>query len=602
MSKSSRHAAVGEIPGTARLYRCRRDRRERGGSCSRVGAAWVRRPRAHPAALDSLVARSVHDERTVCRVVGAATSVVLRSALPTSRSCTDWAASRPCASHVCWPGWRRSRRRVRPTGHDFCGSRGDRSRGPALAQKMAIPLVFSRSRRVVAVAPRPFASDANRMTRTDHAPSARVRWARLRQIVGPLLAAPADAGELKSRIGGARRASMAPSDDGRLDPLLVQDDRAWWYIASRRQGPSPRSRAGSTDTRARTPASAKPSPTPSPASIETIRDGASNSITTISSLSREDPRLGTIPRPSDSRPLHERAGAAARAQTPPPRAGQRRAVHSARDAFVRGRSRPRPLAPGLSPRLAARTHSVGTMANTSVARHSRRSLAPLLPSPVVSRRDRRGLVHGLSQAFQERALPRALHRQRSGHGRRGNRQKASSASASSITRPCRIHPSKTENRNRSGDRSKAGFCLHARGRARAHARSASPPPKPGSSRNTNARCIRKSGSRSTGICVAPASAANRPARRAPTRLAHRSLAQTAPKRRHCHRRWRSLRGPRRVPHLLQLRLRVARWDLTCVDLVDPPLRRSLGHASADRQGSQRRAHSARRRSRRYRRG
>ena len=39
------------------------------------------------------------------------------------------------------------------------------------------------------------------MANDDHAPSARVRWARLRfQILGPLLAAPADDGELKARI------------------------------------------------------------------------------------------------------------------------------------------------------------------------------------------------------------------------------------------------------------------------------------------------------------------------------------------------------------------------------------------------------------------
>ena len=39
------------------------------------------------------------------------------------------------------------------------------------------------------------------MANDDHAPNARVRWARLRfQILGPLLAAPADDGELKARI------------------------------------------------------------------------------------------------------------------------------------------------------------------------------------------------------------------------------------------------------------------------------------------------------------------------------------------------------------------------------------------------------------------
>jgi putative transposase len=39
------------------------------------------------------------------------------------------------------------------------------------------------------------------MADDDHTPSARVRWARLRfQILGPLMAAPADDGELKARL------------------------------------------------------------------------------------------------------------------------------------------------------------------------------------------------------------------------------------------------------------------------------------------------------------------------------------------------------------------------------------------------------------------
>ncbi len=65
---------------TARLRRRRCDRRERGGprrhGC-RVGAARNRRSGAHAAALASLVARSVHDERSVRGAVGTAGPLVV---------------------------------------------------------------------------------------------------------------------------------------------------------------------------------------------------------------------------------------------------------------------------------------------------------------------------------------------------------------------------------------------------------------------------------------------------------------------------------------------------------------------------------------------
>jgi hypothetical protein len=58
------------------------------------------------------------------------------------------------------------------------------------------------------------------MANDHNAPRPRVRWARLRfQILGPLLAAPADDGELKRRIAEAGRTPMAQSHDGRIDPL-----------------------------------------------------------------------------------------------------------------------------------------------------------------------------------------------------------------------------------------------------------------------------------------------------------------------------------------------------------------------------------------------
>jgi hypothetical protein len=76
------------------------------------------------------------------------------------------------------------------------------------------------------------------MTETDHAPSARVRWARLRfQTVGPLLAAPADAGELKGRIEElAARAWRHPTTGGSTHFSFKTIER-WWYIARAAKDP-----------------------------------------------------------------------------------------------------------------------------------------------------------------------------------------------------------------------------------------------------------------------------------------------------------------------------------------------------------------------------
>ncbi len=134
---SSSHAAIGTVSGAARLRWRRRDRRERGGSCCRVGAACNRRPRAHPAALDSLVARTVHDERsTFVELSARLVPSFSREALPTSilqrlggepavriQRLLAWLAPITTGSS--------------PDGSRFLRVSYDRSRGPALAQKMA---------------------------------------------------------------------------------------------------------------------------------------------------------------------------------------------------------------------------------------------------------------------------------------------------------------------------------------------------------------------------------------------------------------------------------------------------------------------------------
>jgi putative transposase len=70
------------------------------------------------------------------------------------------------------------------------------------------------------------------MANDDAAPSARVRWARLRfQILGPLMAAPAEEGELKRRIDElAARAWRHPST-GESIRFSFKTIERWWYTA-----------------------------------------------------------------------------------------------------------------------------------------------------------------------------------------------------------------------------------------------------------------------------------------------------------------------------------------------------------------------------------
>src|SRR5579859_5310061 len=70
------------------------------------------------------------------------------------------------------------------------------------------------------------------MANDDHAPSARVRWARLRfQILGSLLAAPADDGELKTRIAELAARAWRHPTTGESIRFSFKTIERWWYIA-----------------------------------------------------------------------------------------------------------------------------------------------------------------------------------------------------------------------------------------------------------------------------------------------------------------------------------------------------------------------------------
>ena len=135
------------------------------------------------------------------------------------------------------------------------------------------------------------------MANDDHAPSARVRWARLRfQILGPLLAAPADDGELKARIEALAARAWRHPTTGESIRFSFKTLERWWYIAR-----------GADDPLAalarRVPSHAGTHPSLSPAVAEAIkrqhRDHPRWSFQlhhdNLVALAREDPGLGPVP-------------------------------------------------------------------------------------------------------------------------------------------------------------------------------------------------------------------------------------------------------------------------------------------------------------------
>jgi putative transposase len=76
------------------------------------------------------------------------------------------------------------------------------------------------------------------MANDTHAQSARVRWARLRfQILGTLMAAPADDGELKARIEALAARAWRHPTTGESIRFSFKTIERWWYIARGAQDP-----------------------------------------------------------------------------------------------------------------------------------------------------------------------------------------------------------------------------------------------------------------------------------------------------------------------------------------------------------------------------
>src|SRR5208337_5556894 len=107
---------------------------------------------------------------------------------------------------------------------------------------------------------------------------------------------------------------------------------------------------------------------------------------------------------------------------------RRAASRTARDPQLRSRVRRFPVAPRFPPRLAQGAHLPRAVAAPARPGHTRRSLALVLPSPVVSLRDRRGPgAWALPGDPETRSAPGASQRQRRGDDRRGSDRRASAA-------------------------------------------------------------------------------------------------------------------------------------------------------------------------------
>jgi putative transposase len=135
------------------------------------------------------------------------------------------------------------------------------------------------------------------MANEEHAPDARMRWARLRfQILGPLLAAPADEGDLKTRLLDlAARQWRHPTTNEAVRFSFKTIER-WWYCARSTDDPL-------TALARKVPSHAGTHPSISTALAEAIaqqhRDHPRWNFRlhydNLVALAREDPRLGPMP-------------------------------------------------------------------------------------------------------------------------------------------------------------------------------------------------------------------------------------------------------------------------------------------------------------------
>ncbi len=273
------------------------------------------------------------------------------------------------------------------------------------------------------------------MANDDHAPSARVRWARLRfQILGTLMAAPADDGELKARIEALAARAWRHPTTGESIRFSFKTIERWWYIARDAKDPF-------AALARKVPSHAGTHPSTRPRARRGDRSAAPRPPAMDLAASPRQPRRARPRRPTPGAhaqlphrvQVHERAWRRARPQTSPQGTRRRRAVRGARDPLLRGLPRARALAPGLPRGFTPRTRPGRTVAKAATARRSRRPLPTLLPPAVVSRRNRRSphprpLGSARSRSFSSAKTSATVRSRKRGWGRTSamSRMKSSS--------------------------------------------------------------------------------------------------------------------------------------------------------------------------------
>jgi putative transposase len=248
------------------------------------------------------------------------------------------------------------------------------------------------------------------MANDDNAPSARMRWARLRfQILGTLLAAPADDGELKTRIGELAARPWRNPSTGESIRFSFKTIERWWYTARGVDDP-----LGALARKVPSHAGTHPSvdPTLAEAIAKQHRDHPRWSFQlhhdNLLALAREDPRLGPVPSyPTVCRFMKEHGLLRARKR--------RHREYPEADPFVTRETRSYEVAhvhglwhldfhQGSRPVLTAggqwqKPQLLGVLDDRSrLCCHLQWYLDETAEA----------LIHGLSQAFQKRGLPRAL--------------------------------------------------------------------------------------------------------------------------------------------------------------------------------------------------
>ena len=219
--------------------------------------------------------------------------------------------------------------------------------------------------------------------------------------------------------------------------------------------------------------------------------------------------------------------------------------------------------------------AAGDVENALSVRHARRLLARVLPRAVVSRprRTPRTWSMASARAFQKRKLPRARpQRQRLGDESRRDRRGARPARHRAVPDAARTAHSRTASRSTSGRRSRAASCRCSKA-SRCSRSSCSTPPTQAWVEQEYHRTVHGELGKTPLQRYLEGPDVGRDVPRAPTRsdapFAWRSRAHSAGATAPSPSRASASRCPRPTARWSRLRLRVARWDLSSVDLVDP---------------------------------